>query len=86
MKIIVTDEDIINGIPENEYECPIALACKRMQLGDNITVEDAITYLKDNKAYIIHLPIEVEDFIQTFDNHLPVEPFEFEAEPEEVED
>jgi hypothetical protein len=83
--IKVSPQDIIDGIPEDERLCPIALACRRIlpknydffEVDDNLNFTD----VNENRQYTCILPEVADDFIQTFDNHLPVYPIEFEIEP-----
>lgn len=78
MKIQVTSEHIQNGKRTSAFNCPIALAMKDTGLA-NVSVGPKHAVVVNTAGdKIISLPIEVRSFIKTFDDNLPVEPFEFE--------
>ena len=77
MKIIVTEEDIIKGVPNHKCKCPIALAVKRAGFKDVYVHKKAIT-IGDHRQ---DLPEEAKIFVGMFDQYMGaqyVEPFEFE--------
>ena len=84
MKFQVTAEDIMNGVPNSPCECPVALCVKRTM---NATFCNAygldISAMKTEAGLITCLlmrktPKRVREFMEDFDDHLPVSPFEFE--------
>lgn len=72
-KIEVTDEDIRQGVKGQCGRCPIALAAARAGIKD-VTVG---SYTMKIKHLFIHLPRNVSEFINRFDDGLPVQPFSF---------
>jgi hypothetical protein len=78
MKIIVTQDDIRQGLPHNGYFCPVACAIKRQLKSPSAYVGVKISFLKDGVVIDVPLPDMVRDFIRAFDNDGFVEPFEFE--------
>jgi hypothetical protein len=86
MRVYVSQKDIDNGTPSDPTSCPIARAIKRRypQLdyvlveGESATLGDDFT---DNETF--WLPGIAIRFIEDFDARKPVEPFEFELEPDE---
>ena len=79
LHIIVTPEDIDNGIGSQADACPIALAVLRgYTYVDRVEVEDDLRLYIGRTWYIYTLPLEADEFIQTFDaGDDPVEPFAF---------
>jgi hypothetical protein len=76
-RINVTDEDISNGVPGQSWFCPIALAIRRelgLVAGEVAAYGSCCRVLKDDT---IQLPSEAGDFINCFDEGLPVGPFAF---------
>lgn len=76
MKIEVTQQDIDRGDCGNPFNCPIALAIKR------VTGEDDRVYVFHE--YVINLnrgyykiPKAAQEFVKSFDNHEAVKPFSF---------
>ena len=76
MKISVTQEDIDKGKREDSCVCPIALAVRR-QTGRLFHIDDTNA---DDGYDTIQLPIKARQFVRSYDNGNPVEPFEFELE------
>jgi hypothetical protein len=77
MKIIVTAEDIKEGLRVSAEYCPIALAAQRAGLCEYPLVgERRITCLHA----VYRLPIEACNFIFAFDRYEAVEPFEFDID------
>ncbi len=90
MKINVTAEDIREGLRGDCFRCPIALAIKRDTGFDCDVYSPEHIFLGDGPSIIRnkYRPVEkdafvVADFIDSFDNQKPVEPFTFELEKAE---
>ena len=83
VKIQVTAEDIEHGTRKDAKCCPIALACKRLELTDpDVCGEysDGIQVRDDGEEdgyWRYKLPPEAAKFVEDFDAGLPVKPFEF---------
>jgi hypothetical protein len=80
MRVEITKEDIDNGIPCNNFSCPIALALKRYYPDKVISVGKlwiTIEGVYHKMRYYKNSPI-VRKFINDFDDDIPVEPFSFE--------
>lgn len=80
--VSVTQEDIDKGIPSDATACPIARALRRHFGPDDrhIDVEvDSVIWVSDNNGVdmIATATNDVEDFVERFDNGIPVEPTEF---------
>lgn len=73
IKVKVTKENIEKGRPGECLACPIKLAF--MDLGFEVKVDTKIL-IYQNQIY--ELPKEAIYFIDNFDNHREIEPFEFE--------
>lgn len=84
MKITVTKKHIDAGIRNDCERCPIALAIlESVPDSASPTVDHSeISFLKDNRFTLVHsdTPRSAEEFIERFDNGLPVQPFTFEIE------
>ncbi len=76
--INVTQEDIDQGQPHKSRTCPVALAIQRATNIENIEVGHIGCAILI-KRYIT-FPDGVQNFIQKFDNKLPVDPFSFELD------
>lgn len=73
--VCVTQEDIDKGIKEDVNNCAVALAVKRLFPEDrNVYVENPGIDI-NGEFYLV--PKHIEEFINNFDNGLPVEPVEF---------
>ena len=75
MKIIVTEQDIENGVPNHKCQCPIALAVKRAGFKDVYVHRKTIT-IGDHRQ---ELPEDAKIFVSLFDQmawHV-IKPFEF---------
>lgn len=88
LTVEVTADDIMHGLRQDNCECAVALALKRLPGVVNVFVEpdDAeIEYRIDGATYDTHyqLPQEADAFICAFDRGEHVEPFTFTAELEE---
>jgi hypothetical protein len=85
VKIQVTEEDIKNGTPCQDWCCPIALALRRagflaakvgrsrcfvQSAGD----DETCTWRQPA------LPADAREFVRDFDEGYPVDPFEFDLE------
>jgi hypothetical protein len=82
MQITVTDDDIINGLVDNEEQCAIALAIRHSFPLPLQTIEVGNDYVKVN-GVMYNLPHKVSRFIENFDSGLDylgdeLEPFTFE--------
>jgi len=82
MKITVTKEDILEGIPRKSSSCPIAIAMWRKFKVDYISVRYSRAYVAPSGASVplcYKLPLSAREFIRNFDAGNNVYPFEFEA-------
>ena len=77
MKIKVTQEHIERGVVKDCDVCPVALAMQEAMEDDKVRVFS--TYIETSEGNYI-TPESVGDFIDNFDEGLPVKPFEFELE------
>ena len=81
MKIQVSQNDIFLGRPGSESECPIALAIKRVRPDAHV----GVTGDKIEFDYISYFTCdEIMHFVNDYDVHIPVEPFEFEMDEDEL--
>jgi hypothetical protein len=76
MRIEVTAEDIADGLRNSAYECPIALACKRVGVPVPFVETDQVS--NGVQGVPAPLPREARDFIDRYDDGEDVEPFAFE--------
>lgn len=76
--IEVTIDDILQGLPNNEQRCPIALACGRKFNTDDVSVTIDTIIIDDN---IYRTPDIAQDFINAFDEGEPRLPINFTIEP-----
>jgi hypothetical protein len=76
VKIQVTDEDILQGVPKSERFCAVARAAKRAGVPVSEVTGTGI-YTPDGSVYLV--PGTVTDWIDRFDLEQAVEPIEFEA-------
>ena len=76
MIIKVTQEHIDAGTRKSCFHCPIALAVKEATCMDPAVRPYGVRFYAYPK-YIIELPNSAIRFIENFDNHVPVKPFEF---------
>lgn len=88
LAVEVTADDIRNGKRNDNCECPVALALKRLPGVEEVVVEIEyfqISYRLSGELYdcSYRLPQEAADFITAFDFNQPVGPVEFGAELEE---
>ena len=86
--VTVLQDDIDNGEPRRAYRCAIARAARR-DLADLLPEHghacfDGSFLILKNEFYVelaeARAPREARDFISSYDNELPVEPFKFEIE------
>lgn len=80
LRITVTEDDIRAGIPYDIHSCAVALAARRTVSG-LISVANDLTVWDEKTELLIGrypLPHEVYDFINDFDNGIPVHPLSFE--------
>lgn len=88
MKIKVTQEHIDLGCIRNVTSCPIARAVMEIIPGKLIAVHPEYISICDglDEPWIKYpIPTIASNFIELFDVHLPVHPFEFECEGLEAE-
>jgi hypothetical protein len=78
MKVHVTSDDIVNGMPLDEEDCPIARAIRRCYPDDYPMVFDSSVHLVRSEL-VLTLPEEAQAFIREFDLGHAVESFEFEV-------
>jgi hypothetical protein len=76
VKIQVTDEDILEGVPKSGRWCAVARAAKRAGV-PVLEVTNTGIYTPAGSVYV--LSREVTDWIDRFDLGQLVEPFEFET-------
>lgn len=79
--ITVTQEDIDKGCRLNPCGCPIALAVKRLNKWEMVSVGNGINVWKDNNQSHYHadLPFSARHFMQLFDLGHKIPPFTFTA-------
>ena len=78
--ILVTQEDISQGVKKQCKRCPIALAVRRSLDTALTEVFPSVCYIKRNRDSFCEtalLPDTAQDFIARFDHDQPVEPFSF---------
>lgn len=80
IKIDVTAEDIVNGVRGVAFACPIARAVKRMG-SSQVYVAYGCLECDEGEGF---LPKSASDFVDRFDEGLPVSPFSFEVEIEDA--
>lgn len=76
--IHVTQDHIDSGLPAEPCYCPVALALEE-QLGGVWFVDRGYLY-KSSGSIFVNTPGIVLNFIDRFDEDLPVEPFSFELD------
>lgn len=82
-KVVVTQDDIDNGVPKSARSCPIANALKRTDISPEgylveVAVPDVCVYNDEELVDVYDLPDEAVNFATLFDKGEKVEPFEFE--------
>lgn len=79
MKVILTNADILKGVPGNADFCPIAWAMCRIPDVTNPTVGDkTVSFLwKDSQSRVFELPLKAIRFIEDFDSGALVKPISF---------
>lgn len=82
MLIKVTQDHIDRGEKDNCLGCPVALALAEA-IGEEINVQTDEFEGPDSGT--IDLPDSVKLFVDSFDEGLPVHPFEFELSEDDVE-
>lgn len=85
MRVVVTQKDIENGVPDRNMECPIALSLRRRLHSEDVRVYQSkfsISYLIDDvwATDVFELPSKAMNFIERFDDHQKVKPFTFEID------
>ena len=76
MKIKLVQSDIICGVRECPYQCPVSIAARRLFKKMNVFVGYRILRVSDKEIY--ELPFFVTQWIKEFDRGLKVSPVEFE--------
>lgn len=82
VKVVVTQKHIDNGVQEDAYSCPIALALVDYGF-DEVEVDggEEVKFREYGAAHQCRLPPSAQEFIGRFDrNQTWVKPFEFELE------
>ena len=78
IKVVVTKDDIDNGVRGMHTKCPVSLALKRLGFENPVVGRDRFTYAKEDTFKICNLPQVAKDFIRSYDNTgWTVEPVEF---------
>jgi len=83
--VMVTPEDIANGVRDDAGACPIALALLRIPGIESVEVESSRPTIEAGMPQwdARCVPTQtVDDFIQQFDLEMPVQPFEFDLQLE----
>lgn len=75
IRVNVDQGHILNGQPQKEKFCAIALALKAQTGSDNVHVEDFCAFVEDVQY---ELPEEAQRFLKAFDSKEPVAPLLFE--------
>jgi hypothetical protein len=80
MKIIVTEQDILQGVPKSINQCPVALAVRRL-IDRRIMIDGARLYTYDDRyvELCVDLPENVTNWIADYDNGKDVNPISFEV-------
>jgi len=78
----VTQDDIDNGVPEDEHHCPIAMAVRRkVPTTECVTVDvgQLLLVLQEHREqhFEADLPISAMKFVKNFDDGSSVHPFKF---------
>jgi hypothetical protein len=81
MRVDVTDEDILVGVPEDCGQCPVALALSRLfpDAQDIAVRATGIWLWIDGKLAFFPPPPEVVAFVESFDAREHVDPFSFDV-------
>lgn len=74
MRIEVTQEDIVNGLPGDCFRCAIALALFRYTSLHFAVNEIGLQVEGDD---IVEFPSSAQQFVIDFDDGVPVQPFTF---------
>jgi hypothetical protein len=74
--ITVTAQHIAEGVRESCVRCPVALAIADAFPGVPFWVGSAHFFLEEEEVEI-DLPADAKEFISSFDDSRPVEPFSF---------
>ena len=87
LAVEVDDADIAPGTRYSSFNCPIALAIRRMPgvTSARVTHRHAAVKFTDAATVQYLLPASARRFINYFDNGLPVRPFAFAARLESGE-
>jgi hypothetical protein len=71
-RVSVTREHIAGAIPCSPTGCPIARA-----IGPGYKIRSTVIRRESDDSVYAALPLAARDFVEAFDNGLPVEPIEF---------
>ena len=75
--IKVTADDIMQGLPDHDTKCPVALACARVL---KKTYEVDARTLCIGGEVVAWLPEAASEWIEEFDEHQGGQPFDFDVE------
>ena len=78
MRIEVTDQHIMMGVPGYGAHCPVALAMKDRGFKGAHVVKQSICWDEGDAVKCVPTPQAVKEFIEGFDNELMVCAFNFE--------
>ena len=76
MIVQVTQRHIQRGQPSNPERCPVALALREMGYS-RVSAGDTIYLSKGDQTFRYYTPKIVEEWMDTFDQNMLVEPFAF---------
>jgi hypothetical protein len=67
--LTVTDEDIRNGVPDDECDCPVALALRRLLSDDYDVAVDPVVHglMVDGFVVCADVPQVIREFVTWFD-------------------
>ncbi len=77
MKIKVTQEHIDQGQMKSPFYCPVAIALREHFWSSSVGASICVVKYK-HPPVKLPIPLEVKEFVHSFDNMLGVKPFEFE--------
>lgn len=77
MKIIVKQKYILNGCPNNSFQCPIALAYYDQYKIDFNEIQIGFSGIYVNRRLKYKFPRKASRFVKDFDHGKKVKPFSF---------
>lgn len=80
LTVSVTAEHIKNGVAGSCMRCPIALSMNSERRTIYRVHKDRVCFYSNDKQNILTLPKEAAEFVNSFDELLPVSPFTFTLE------